>query len=43
MGPDSSIGAAVSVRVEASGPALGFIVSFVLSAVVAAYAFWRLP
>jgi hypothetical protein len=39
----SAIGAALSARAEASGSAWGWIVSFVLSSVVAAYAFWRLP
>lgn len=39
----SAIGAAMSARLEVSGLALGFIASFVLASVVAAYAFWRLP
>jgi hypothetical protein len=38
----SAVGLAGSVRMEAKGFALGFAVSFVLSALAAAYCFWRL-
>lgn len=39
----SGIGAVLSARLEVRGPALGWLASFVLSSVVAAYAYWRLP
>jgi hypothetical protein len=39
----SAIAAAVSVRFEMGRLALGWTASFVLSSLVAAYSFWRLP
>jgi hypothetical protein len=39
----SAIVAAVCVRYEMRGMAWGWTVSFVLSSLVAAYSFWRLP
>jgi hypothetical protein len=38
----SAVGVAASVRTEAKISALGFAASFALSALIAAYCFWRL-
>jgi hypothetical protein len=39
----SAIAATVSVRYEMSWGALGWMASFLVSSLVAAYSFWRLP
>jgi hypothetical protein len=39
----SAIAASASVRYEMRRPAWGWTASFVLSSLVAAYSFWRLP
>jgi membrane protein YdbS with pleckstrin-like domain len=39
----SAIAASASVHYEMRRPAWGWTASFVLSALVAAYSFWRLP